>query len=75
MFRLANPTDIAMLRRILGGVVSDLGIETHSDEYEALAAHLLNLFEAVKDEEQLGIMIRRAAMIHRRTGSPSVMRH
>ena len=75
MFRLANPTDIAMLRRILGGVVSDLGIEPHSDEHDVLAAHLLNMFEAVKDEEQLGIMIRRAAMIQRRIGSPSVMRH
>jgi hypothetical protein len=64
-----NPADIAVLRRVLSGVVSELGIEPSTVEHEALAAHLLVMFEAVRDEKRLEIMIRKVAQIDRSNGT------
>jgi hypothetical protein len=61
-----NPTELAMLWRVLDRAAKDAAIEPHSQAHEDLAVHLLLLFEAVKDEERLASMIKRAAAVRRR---------
>jgi hypothetical protein len=46
--------------------VTELGIAPHTERHEDLAAQLLMMFETVKEEERLAVMIRSAAMMMRR---------
>ena len=55
---------------VLGRAASDLGIEPRSAEHEALAAQLLLMFDIVKEEERLAIMIRRAGVQNLRHPDP-----
>jgi hypothetical protein len=73
--RVANGSELEMLRRVLADTVADLGIEPKSEASEALATQLLTLFEGVKDEERLGVMLRRAAAIQQRSPYAAFMSH
>ena len=75
---VANPTELAMLTRVVDVLAIEMGIERTSRRYAELASHLLILFEASKDEDRLLTLMRRSAgMLHsppgkrRRSQSPS----
>ena len=71
---IANPTQLAMLTRIMTTLAQEMNIEETSPRYDELAAHLMILFEASKNEQRLLTLMRRSAgFLHTRlTGSDSL---
>jgi hypothetical protein len=66
---VANPTELAMLTRVMDSLATEIGIEKSSDQYEGLASDLLMLFEASKDEKRLLTLMRRIAGVRSRPES------
>ena len=58
---IANPTQLAMLTRIMTTLAQEMNIEETSPRYDELAAHLMILFEASKNEQRLLTLMRRSA--------------
>ena len=58
---IANPTELAMLTRVMNSLAAEMQIEKTSDRYAELATHLLLLVEASKDENRLLTLMRRSA--------------
>ena len=63
---IANPTQLAMLTRIMTTLAQEMDIQETSPRYDELAAHLMILFEASKNEQRLLTLMRRSAgFLHR----------
>jgi hypothetical protein len=58
---VADPTELAMLTRVLVAIAAEIGIDEDSPKYAPLASHMLLLFEACKDEERLLALMRKSA--------------
>jgi hypothetical protein len=68
---VADPTELAMLTRVLVAIAAEIGVDNCSPKYVRLASHMLVLFEACKDEHRLLALMRRSVG---KLGKPPVQR-
>ena len=69
---IASPTQLAMLTRIMTTLAQEMNIQETSPRYDELAAHLMILFEASKNEQRLLTLMRRSAgFLHTRLSGGS----
>ena len=52
-----------MLSRVLDATASEFGIQQDSEDYDWLRHHLFVLFDSVKDEAQLRVLLHRAGRV------------